>query len=76
MVRRFATAIFMLVFVFIAVMLAVTIRDKQQLNEVRKLLILQNDSLHILQLEAKQQLLIMTKKMDSMEHRIAGNFKK
>ena len=57
-------------------MLAATIKDKQQLKEERKSLILQNDSLHILQLEAKQQLMMMEKKLDSMEHKVAGNFKK
>ncbi len=76
MLKQFTTAIFILAFVFVAVMLAVTIRDKERLKEARKSLILKNDSLHILQLEAKQQLLQITKRLDSIQHRIAGNFKK
>lgn len=75
MKQRVLSAVFILLFVFTVAMLAATIRDKRQLREERKSLILQNDSLHILQLEAKQKMMQIKNRLDSMENRNNGHLK-
>jgi cell division protein FtsB len=68
--KRVVLALFMLSFVFTAVLLAATFRDKQLLKKERTKLILRNDSLHIQQLEAKQRLTKLSKKLDSLEKKL------
>ena len=75
MKRRDVWIVFVLSFVFTAALLAATIRDKQLLKQERKSLILQNDSLHILQLESKQELMKMSKLLDSIKNRASLQFK-
>jgi|GEM_PF-2102462 NhaP-type Na+/H+ and K+/H+ antiporter len=67
MKKRVALALLVLSFVFTAVLLAATFRDKQLLKKERATLILRNDSLHIQQLEAKQKLTKLSKRLDSLE---------
>jgi hypothetical protein len=74
--RRFIIAAVVVSFVFTTVLLAATLRDKRVLEKERRVLILKNDSLHVLQLEAKQNLTRLSKFVDSVENKSTARRKK
>lgn len=58
--------ILLLGLIFITVLLVHAVQNNRQLIRERQQLILKNDSLHIKQLEAKQKLAVLSKKIDSL----------
>ena len=58
--------ILLLGLIFLTVLLVHAVQNNRQLIQERQQLILKNDSLHIKQLEAKQKLAVLSKKIDSL----------
>ncbi|WP_407526796.1 hypothetical protein PDL71_06125 [Lacibacter sp. MH-610] len=58
--------ILLLGLIFLTVLLVHAVQNNRQLIRERQQLILKNDSLHIKQLEAKQKLAVLSKKIDSL----------
>lgn len=58
--------ILLVTLIFLTVMLVYAVQNNKKLLHEKHQLILKNDSLHIQQLEVKQKLVVLSKKIDSL----------